>query len=212
MAFMHGPLASAMRHGHILVLNEIDLMEPGELAGLNDVLEGRPLIIPQNSGEVIKAHPKFRFIATANSNGQGDNSGVYSGIMRQSIAFMDRFFVTRVDYADPDIEKAILGDTLERLGVPIDPVMETLIENMIKVANEIRRLFVGSGDSPGELSITMSTRTLERWATLMVKYKRAPNALAYALDRALTYRAEPSQREAIHRIAKDIFGDSWGEP
>jgi cobaltochelatase CobS len=45
----------------------------------------------------------------------------------------------------------------------------------------------------------------------MIAYKRAPNALSYSLDRALTLRAEPAQREAIHRIAKDVFGDAWGD-
>jgi cobaltochelatase CobS len=42
----------------------------------------------------------------------------------------------------------------------------------------------------------------------LYKYLRQ-NPLAYSLDRALTFRAEPSEREAIHRIAKDVFGDDW---
>jgi cobaltochelatase CobS len=29
------------------------------------------------------------------------------------------------------------------------------------------------------------------------------------LSQALTARAEPEQREAIHRIAADVFGDYW---
>jgi cobaltochelatase CobS len=44
----------------------------------------------------------------------------------------------------------------------------------------------------------------------MLAYKRAPNAMADSVDRALTLRAEPAQREAIHKIAENIFGDSWG--
>ena len=97
------------------------------------------------------------------------------------------------------------------MGIPVDSVMENLTEKMIEVANQIRRLFVGGSDGAGELSVTMSTRTLVRWTNLMIAYKRAPNALAYSLDRSLTLRAEPAQREAIHRIAKDVFGDSWGD-
>jgi cobaltochelatase CobS len=88
--------------------------------------------------------------------------------------------------------------------------MESITDKMIMVAGEIRSLFVGSKEASGELSITMSTRTLVRWATLMLAYKRAPNAMAYSLDRALTLRAEPAQREAIHKIAENIFGDAWG--
>jgi cobaltochelatase CobS len=54
MQFVHGPLAQAVRDGHILILNELDLMDPSELAGLNDIVEGQPLVIPQNGGEVIR--------------------------------------------------------------------------------------------------------------------------------------------------------------
>jgi cobaltochelatase CobS len=80
---------------------------------------------------------------------------------------------------------------------------------MVKVANAIRRLFIGGADSGAELSITLSTRTLVRWAKLTLAFKGAPNAVEYALARALTARAEPEQREAIHRIAADVFGDHW---
>ncbi|MCX7100587.1 MAG: AAA family ATPase [Methylobacter sp.] len=211
MSFVHGPLAQAVRDGHLLILNEIDLMDPSELAGLNDIIEGQPLMIPQNGGEVIKPHPKFRLIATGNSAGQGDQSGLYQGVMQQNLAFLDRFRLMEVGYPEPSVEKSILKGVLVGMGIPVDSVMENLSEKMIQVANEIRRLFVGGADGTGELSVTMSTRTLVRWTNLMIAYKRAPNALAYSLDRALTLRAEHAQREAIHRIAKDIFGDSWGE-
>lgn len=211
MSFVHGPLSKAVRDGHLLILNEIDLMDPSELAGLNDIIEGQPLVIPQNGGEVIKPHAKFRLIATGNSAGQGDQSGLYQGIMQLNLAFLDRFRLMEVGYPDTVVEKSILNTVLAAMGIPLDSVMDNLTEKMIQVANEIRRLFVGGTDGAGELSVTMSTRTLVRWTNLMIAYKRAPNALSYSLDRALTLRAEPAQREAIHRIAKDVFGDAWGE-
>ena len=82
-------------------------------------------------------------------------------------------------------------------------------ESMIKVANQIRKVFIGGSDGGGMLSVTLSTRGLVRLASLVATFKSAPNALAYSLDRALTFRAEPAEREAIHRIAKDVFGDDW---
>jgi cobaltochelatase CobS len=78
--FVHGPLAIAAREGHLLILNEIDLMDPAELAGLNDIVEGAPLVIAQNGGEVIRPHRKFRVIATGNSAGGGDSTGLYPGV------------------------------------------------------------------------------------------------------------------------------------
>jgi len=81
-----------------------------------------------------------------------------------------------------------------------------------KVANEVRRLFLGQADAGQELTVTAVHRTLVRWARLALTFKGAPQPLAYTLDQALTARAEPEQREAIHRIAADVFGSLWTGP
>lgn len=202
MVFVEGALTKAVRHGHILIINEMDLAEPSELAGLNDLLEGAPLMIAQKDGELIYPHPKFRFIATGNSAGSGDTSGLYQGVMQQNLAFMDRFRMLEVNYPDATIEIQLL----EKVAPALPELFRT---NMVKIANDIRRLFMGSSNASAELSITLSTRTLIRWAKLTLAFKGAPNALEYALTRALTARAEPEQREAIHRIAADTFGEIW---
>jgi len=200
--FIHGPLSVAARDGHLLVLNEMDIMDAAELAGLNDIVEGAPLVIAANGGEVIRPHPKFRLIATANSAGMGDASGLYQGVLRQNLAFLDRFRVVQVPYPDPETEQGLLAPLVLSLPAAIG-------EHMIAVANEIRRLFLGEAEGAPALSVTLSTRTLVRWARLALAFKGAPQPLAYTLDQALTARAEPEQREAIHRIAADVFGSLW---
>jgi cobaltochelatase CobS len=201
--FVHGPLAVAARDGHMLILNESDLMDPAELAGINDIIEGQPLVIPENGGEVIRPHPRFRVFATGNSAGGGDGSGLYQGVLRQNLAFMDRFRVIHVGYPEPEVEKEVVAQAVPSLNAAI-------IDKMLAVAGEIRRLFMGDGkgDEP-ELTLTMSTRTLVRWATLSLTFKGAPNVFEYALTQSLTARAEPEQREAIHRIAAGVFGNLW---
>ena len=200
--FVHGPLATAVKEGHLLILNESDLMDPAELAGLNDIIEGQPLVIAENGGEVIKPHPMFRLFATGNSAGSGDTSGLYQGVLRQNLAFMDRFRVVHVDYPAPELEKAVVLAAV--------PAMQAdIIDKMLLVAAEIRRLFVGTDRDAPELTVTMSTRTLVRWAYLSVMFRGAPHLFDYTLTQALTARAEASQREAIHRIAADIFGLYW---
>ena len=201
MKWIDGPLTLAVRLGHVFLINEIDAIDPAELIGLNEIVEGKPLTIPQ-TGAVITPHPKFRLVATGNSAGSGDQSGLYQGVLRQNLAFLDRFRLMEVGYPEPEDEMKLLADV-----VPTMP--ETVRESMIKVANQIRKVFIGGADGGGMLSVTLSTRGLMRWATLVATFKSAPNALAYSLDRALTFRAEPAEREAIHRIAKDVFGDDW---
>lgn len=204
--FVHGPLSIAAREGHILLINEVDLADPAELAGLNDIIEGQPLVIAENN-EVIRPHPTFRLVVTGNSAGAGDNSGLYQGVMRQNIAFMDRFRVVRVDYPEPDIEQEIVQGAVPRANGEI-------LGKMLEVATEVRRLFTGDSDPDRDagappLTLTMSTRTLVRWAALTVAFKGAPGVLKYALQQALTNRAGAEEREAIHRIAEDVFGDLW---
>ena len=106
--FIYGPLARAMKSGGILLLNEVDLCDPAQLSGLNDVLEGRPLTITQNGGEQIQPHPMFRVVVTANSAGNGDETGSYTGVLSQNVAAMDRYRLMRVDYLSEGIETVLL--------------------------------------------------------------------------------------------------------
>lgn len=204
MQFVYGPLSIAMREGHLFILNEIDRADPGQLAGLHDVLEGHPLVIATNGGEAVHAHPNFRFFANGNSLGSGDSTGLYQGVQQLDIAFMDRFRVVEVDYPTEDIEMAILENKCPELP-------EDVRRNMIRIANHIRKLFVGGEEVATPLTITMSTRALCRWAKLTVVFRNAPNALSYALNQALLAKAEPEQKIAIEQIAKDVFGQTWSQ-
>lgn len=204
MEFLYGPLSIAMREGHLFVLNEIDRAEPGQLVGLHDLLEGHPLVIATNGGEVIHAHPNFRFLANGNSKGNGDFTGLYQGVNQLDISFMDRFRVVEVEYPPSETEMRILDSVTPELP-------EDIRKNMIRVANHIRRLFVGDEESATPLTITMSTRSLRRWAKLTLAFRNAPNALSYALNQSLLAKAEPEQRIAIEQIAKDVFGSTWNK-
>jgi cobaltochelatase CobS len=204
MEFLHGPLAVAMREGHLFMLNEIDQADPGQLAGLHDIIEGHPLVIATNGGEVIRAHENFRFIANGNSNGTGDSTGLYQGVNQLNIAFMDRFRVVEVEYPSEDIEAAILESKTPELPEPIRA-------NMIAIANKIRKLYIGGEETATPLTLTMSTRSLCRWAKLAVVFRNAPNSLEYALNQSLLAKAEPEQKIAITEIAKGVFGNTWSQ-
>ena len=202
MTYVYGPLAQAAKYGGLFVLNEADRMDPGELSGLHGVLDGEPLVIAENGGEVVPLHPEFRVILTGNSNGQGDDSGLYQGVVQQDAAFMDRFRVLDVDYPEPEIEKSILDNVVQ--GLP-----QQMRDRMVDVANEVRRVFTGGGDSGFDLTVTFSTRTLVRWASMLMQFRSAPNAPEYTLQRSLLNRASDSEAEAIRKIAEARFGDLW---
>ena len=200
--YQYGALSIAVKEGHILILDEMDVADPSELAGLYDLLDGAPLVLAQNGGEIIPVHPKFRFVATGNSAGAGDGSGLYQGVLRQSLAWLDRFRCIEMDYPDEFTELMILNQIVPDLPVVVR-------EKMVKLANEVRRLFTGGSEGEGQLSVTLSTRGLVRWARLSLRFQGAPRVFEYALEQALTARVEPAERQAIHRIANDVFGEFW---
>ncbi|MBN2606865.1 MAG: CbbQ/NirQ/NorQ C-terminal domain-containing protein [Thiotrichales bacterium] len=198
--FLYGALSKAMKEGYLFVFNEIDTVPAGRLTAIHDVLEGRPLILHGNGGEVIKPHPNFRLIATGNSIGSGDDTGLYQGVSVQNIAFMDRFRVCEVSYPDEAIEMAILEKATPQLP-------QAIRQKMVKTANEIRRLFIGGSSVDSTLTITMSTRALVRWAYLTMDFRNAGSPVMYALGLSLTSKAVPEQREAIEELTRSVFGD-----
>ena len=198
--FQDGPLTTAARGGGWLLVNEADLVDPGELAGFNTLLDGGPLVIAENGGEVVTPAPGFGLICTANTVGLGDATGLYAGTQRLNAALLDRFWVVAVDYPEPAEEAAVVGRAAP--GLPPE-----IVAKMIEVAGEVRRLFQGAAEAPAAVEVTFSTRTLVRWAYLTWQFRGAPQPLHHALQRALTHRAEPETAAAIHGIVQRLFGE-----
>jgi cobaltochelatase CobS len=205
MEFEYGPLTLAMKFGALFLCNEIDLLEPSTAAGLNGVLDGQPLCIPENGGELVMPHPMFRFVATANTNGGSDETGLYQGTLRQNLAFMDRFMLCCVSYPKPEAEQSLLEKHAPALPAE-------LRKKMVEYAGEVRRLFMGEKENAynsGSIEITFSTRTLLRWADLTVRYqplsKQGIQPVVYALDRALGFRACRETKAMLHGLAQRIF-------
>lgn len=209
MVFQPGPLLTAMREGHGILLNELDIAPAGELSGLNDIIEGRPLIVPETN-EVIHPHPLFRVIVTGNSKGQGDDTGTYVGIQQQNIAAMDRYRTLEVGYPDEEVEEGILSNIF---APSLGPQMaEVFSKQFVDLANRVRAQFVGLNPLEGTLTVPMSTRCLTRWAYLMQDFCGCSNAVRAALNESLLNRCNESDRAAIEAMALAVFGKAWTNP
>ena len=204
MEFQDGPLTMAMKTGGIFLFNEADLCSPSTLAGLNTILDGSPLCIAENGGELVNPHPMFRFVVTANSNGASDETGLYQGVMRQNIAFMDRFIVVEVGYPKAEVEVNLLQQKFPQ--IPAD-----ILTKMVDFANDVRKNFMGNSTAHDALEVTLSTRTLIRWAELTMAFqplsKQGISPVMYALDRSLGFRASQTSRVALAEMAQRIFND-----
>ncbi|WP_019002281.1 AAA family ATPase [Succinimonas amylolytica] len=201
--FVYGPLVRALKYGYILLLNEIDLADPAELAGLNDVLEGRPLTIVQNNGEVITPHANFRMIVTANTAGSGSEES-YAGTRLLNPAFLDRFRFLESSYMPQEREERLLREQYPELGAGIAGAM-------VRTAAEIRRSHTCQEGTTVYMTIPMTTRALLRWAHLCQDGEGSPERIRQALDSSFGFRITREERVYLHRIFEDILGNATAE-
>lgn len=93
--YAEGLLPLAMRNGYVYLADEYDFAQASVLAVYQSVLEGKPLVIrgANNGSNIIQPHPNFRFVALGNTNGAGDDTGLFQGTKLQNAANMERFGV-----------------------------------------------------------------------------------------------------------------------
>lgn len=195
--FVYGPLVQALRNGYILLLNEVDLADPGELAGLNDVLEGRPLTVIQNGGEVIHPNPNFRLVVTANTAGAGSTTGNFAGTGLLNSAFLDRFRFLEAGYMPAEKEEELIKARY--------PAVAEVAGKMVRVANEIRRSHLSQGETSVFMTVPLTTRALCRWAQIIASNGREAEK---ALNTAFGNRLSSEERVYLHRMFLDIWGDA----
>jgi cobaltochelatase CobS len=207
--YEYGPLSLAYRYGGIFLLDEIDGLNPALALGLNTVLDGRPLVLPE-TGEIIHKNPRFRFIATANTNGGNDETGVYQGTNRLNLAFMDRFHKLVAAYPSEEMERLML--------LKYAPDVKPAHAAMLKFARLVREGFLNP-DAETQLDVTFSTRSLLRWAGLLNLYtpmKQSLNILEYTMLQAVGHMAsQPCQvalKEILGRVSTPLdFKDENGK-
>ena len=97
--FADGILPQAMSGPYMLCCDEIDFVRPDVAYVMQRALEGNGLLLTEDGGRLVKPDPMFRMFATGNTQGQGDEHGMYAGARPQSLALLDRFTVwAQVDY------------------------------------------------------------------------------------------------------------------
>lgn len=204
MSFQYGPLSLAMKNGGLFLINEVDLLDPSTAAGLNSILDGSPLCIPENGGELVKPHKGFFFAATANSNGTGDATGMYTGVLMQNAAFMDRFIVVDAGYLAEDVEVSLLAKVCPSMP-------ESIIQLMVKYANIVRAA-CGATNTNDTMNKTMSTRTLcqwVQWTDWFAGVKDLPNGVTAsyrALEIVFLGACDDSDKTTAKELYQRIFG------
>lgn len=129
--WVDGWLTKFMRHGGILVLDEINMAQADILAILNSVLDReRSLVLTHKDGEIIQAHKNFIVISTMNLH--------YEGTKPLNEALRDRFNLTLEFNYDSNVEKELISN-----------------KNILDFAEKLRIAYLNS-----ELMTPVSTRSL----------------------------------------------------
>jgi hypothetical protein len=138
--FEKGPVVKAMELGAILLIDEID-RGSNKIMCLQGVLEGKPIVI-KKTGELIEPKQGFNVIATANTKGQGSESGKFSAATIIDEAFLERFTITiEQPFAPVVTEEKILMNHMKTYG----KVDEEFAKLLVSWADGIRKTFYDDG-------------------------------------------------------------------
>jgi MoxR-like ATPase len=184
LVFVEGPLVRAARHGHWVLLDELNLAPGDVLESINRLLdENRELIIPE-TGQVVQAHPHFALFATQNPSG-----GRYAGRKTLSPAFRSRFVLIHLpEMSDEELIQILCTCHClpERFAVAMVAVLRDL-----QLRRSIERIFAGAEG-------LVTARDLFRWARRQPRDRRA---LAFHGRCLLVERIrQAAEREAVWRI------------
>ncbi|KAH9381513.1 hypothetical protein HPB48_005512 [Haemaphysalis longicornis] len=156
LVFREGVLVEAMRQGHWIILDELNLACSEILEALNRVLDdNRELFVPETQ-EVVRAHPHFMLFATQNPPGR------YGGRKALSRAFRNRFLELHFEELPSEELEGILE---KRCSLP-----RSLSAKMVAVMTELQLRRRESGVFAGRHGY-MTLRDLFRWAE---RYRRTP--------------------------------------
>ncbi|KAJ9587623.1 hypothetical protein L9F63_018944, partial [Diploptera punctata] len=148
LVFHEGVLVEAMRKGHWIILDELNLAPTDVLEALNRVLDdNRELFIPETQ-EIVKAHPHFILFATQNP------PGAYGGRKMLSRAFRNRFVELHFDVIPGNELEVILH---KRCDLPI-----SYCNKMVAVMTDLQVRRKGSATFAGKQGF-ITLRDLFRW-------------------------------------------------
>jgi midasin len=149
LSFKEGILVEALRKGHWIVLDELNLAPTDVLEALNRLLDdNRELFIPETQ-EIVRPHPDFMLFATQNP------PGLYGGRKVLSKAFRNRFLELHFDDIPQDELEIILRERCQIAPSYAKKIVEVYKE--LGLSRQSARLF--------EQKNSFATlRDLFRWA------------------------------------------------
>jgi cobaltochelatase CobS len=185
-----GVFTRCWREGYFIVFDEITAASSNMMLRLHGPLDGDALTLSDNGGMVIPKGERTRIFATDNTNGRGDETGLFTGTSVLNEATLDRFGTTvKYGYPCKESEVKILMD---KTGIDFNAA--TI---MVDIAQKIRMSFLND-----ECSCTLSTRRLINWARKTVRMGDVRKA-AYI---AIINKLNKQDADFVNGVIQRFFG------
>ena len=173
VTFREGPVIIAMRQGAVLLIDEID-RGSNKLMCIQGILEGKPYYNKKNN-ELVYPAPGFTVIATANTKGQGSDSGKYIAAQILDEAFLERFPITvEQEYPSTAVERKIILNNMNTY----DCVDEEFADKLVTWAEVIRKTYLEEA-----IDELISTRRLVHIVKAFSMFKDQSKAIELCINR-----------------------------
>ncbi|MFC4712190.1 ATP-binding protein [Planococcus dechangensis] len=122
--FVEGPVVTAMKKGHILYIDEINMAKAETLPILHSVLDHRRMMTNPFTGEVIEAHADFSAIAAINEG--------YIGTAPMNEALKNRFIAYPIPYLSGQQLTVLWDREFPEADASLKAFMLNLAEDLMK--------------------------------------------------------------------------------
>ena len=196
--FVEGIIPMAMQQPCGLLLDEIDASRPDLGFVLQRLTEGKGFMLLEDGGRTIAPHPHFRMFATANTNGRGDETGLYSGTRALGTAFVNRFKpYLEVDYMSQEEEAQLIREKVPAIDA-------NHARSIAAYATEHRVAF-----KQADVTLACSPRDTLAFALAAVEYQRSFGTtsafLKLALQHSILNAADSDDRQVLEGLAERVF-------
>ena len=152
--FVEGPVVQAMKKGHILYIDEINMARPETLPILHSVLDHRRMLTNPFTGEVIYAHEDFTVISAINEG--------YVGTSPMNEALKNRFVSFSVPY--------LSGEELKKVSNEMNfpSASAQLIDTILNIGDDLKKQVMNgllSDEAASVRSLTGCYRTCRTYSS-----------------------------------------------
>lgn len=181
--FVEGPVVKAMREGHLLYIDEINMAKAETLPILHSVLDYRRMLTNPFTSEVIKAHPDFGVIAAINEG--------YIGTTPMNEALKNRF----VSFSIPYISGEQLTELIDEYFPQLSPAIK---KPMLALSSDLKKQVMNGLLSEEAASIRSLLDAIE-----LAQHIPPLRAIQYAISEKLD---DQSEKQLVMELAKTWIG------